>query len=123
MRSGAPTDRITARPTQNCATSAQIPSRTATTTSIPRLSTHMSRLWQDMWLPDWALQPPSMAPPTAAAFSTFQQCILEVTSSLKSMDCIRRRTGMIEKLLSWVMVTNVPCGCFPGYKLCPVRSC
>ncbi len=49
----------------------------------PRLSTHMSRLWQDMWLPDWALQPPSMAPPTAAAVSTFQQRILEVTSSSK----------------------------------------
>lgn len=54
MRSGGPTDRITARRTQNCATSAQTPTCTATTTPIPRLSTHMSRLRQDTWLPDWA---------------------------------------------------------------------
>ncbi len=33
-----------------------------------------------MWLSDWALQPPSMAPSTAAAVSTFQQHILEVMS-------------------------------------------
>ncbi|CAM4491329.1 unnamed protein product [Leuciscus chuanchicus] len=64
-------NRITVRPTQNCVASAQTPTRPATPTPILRFSTHMSRLRQDMWLPDWASQPPSMAPPTAAAASTF----------------------------------------------------
>ncbi len=38
MRSGDPTDRVTAHPTQDCATSALTPTCTASTTSIPRLS-------------------------------------------------------------------------------------
>ncbi len=90
LRSGDPTDRITASPTQNCASSAQTPTHKTTTTSIPTQHSHVLTL-AGQRLSDWALKPPSMAPSTAAAVSTFQQHIQEVTSSSKSMDCIRSK--------------------------------